>query len=159
MICGCSFTFCRGHGALPAAKPAEPSCCCSSGGGAEQVAPVATFSMCQNHCYATRVACPVLIRAELQHSETRSDRVVGAVVPVISAGAARSLLAQHWRAPAAEVSLLFPRVWSVFSWVGRVLRPECCCSDCISTGPGVTACLCQVLQQAEIHPAAHLLCF
>lgn len=39
------FHFLRRPRALPAAKPAEPSCCCSSGGGAEQVAPVATFSM------------------------------------------------------------------------------------------------------------------
>ncbi|RLV87473.1 hypothetical protein DV515_00015677 [Chloebia gouldiae] len=37
----------QGHGALPAAEPAEPSCCCSSGGEAQQVTPVATFSTCE----------------------------------------------------------------------------------------------------------------
>lgn len=41
----CSFTFCGGRTALPTAKPAEPNCCCSAVGGAEEVAPVATFSV------------------------------------------------------------------------------------------------------------------
>lgn len=49
----CSFTFCGGHTALPAAQPADPNHVCSSVGGAEEALPVATF--CVWHKIAVRL--------------------------------------------------------------------------------------------------------
>lgn len=62
------FHFLQRPGSPASPEPAEPS----SGGGAERAAPVATSSTCEaaKTIAVQRAACPALIPAELQHSQT-----------------------------------------------------------------------------------------
>lgn len=134
-----SFTFCGGQAALPAAKPAEPKAFCSSGGGADELPLWQPYlrgdgsAALPEPMLGNGVVCPVLIRAKLRHSETASNCVVSAVVPLICPVAAWSLLTQHWGTSAAWVSFSPRFDQRVMGW-GGCLKPGTRCSDCISAG-------------------------